>query len=437
MRRLPILIICLLSVGGCSSWWGDEEAPPLPGDRLSVLSHQQTITPDVNLSDAHILLPAPSRIPDWPQAGGYANHAMHHIAVADSLNRAWDADIGAGADDEERFVATPVVGGGLVFAMDTESSVSAFDPAGGDRKWEIDLTPDDEDEGHISGGIAYEDGRLFVTTGFAEVIALNAATGEVEWRQTVDSPLRAAPTVRGGRVFAITVDNKTYALAASSGRELWTHSGIVETANLLGGAAPAVDSGIVVAPYSSGELVAMRVETGRVLWSDSLTAVRRTDVVSSLAHIRGRPIIDRGRVIAISHGGAMAAIDLRSGQRLWERDIGGQESPWIAGDYVFVITNENELVCLSRNNGGVFWVTQLPRFEDEEDKQDPIVWTGPILVSDRLIVAGSEGEALAVSPYSGDILGKQDMPAGVSVPPIVADGTVYFLSDDAELVAYR
>ena len=92
---------------------------------------------------------------------------------------------------------------------------------------------------------------------------------------------------------------------------------------------------------------------------------------------------------------------------------------------------------MSREDGRIFWVSSLPRFEDMEDLQDPIVWTGPILVSDRLIVTGSHGEAMAVSPYSGQILGVQEMPDAVSVAPIVADGSVYFLSDDAELTAYR
>ena len=78
-----------------------------------------------------------------------------------------------------------------------------------------------------------------------------------------------------------------------------------------------------------------------------------------------------------------------------------------------------------------------PRYEDPKAQEDPIIWTGPILVSDRLIVAGSHGKALAISPYSGRILGSIELPSGVSVPPIVAGGTVYFLADDAELVAYR
>ena len=435
-----MLAAAVALLGGCDtvkSWFTEEEPPPLPGERISVLLHEQALTPDPKVAAERIMLPPPTLNPDWPQAGGYANHAMHHIEVADGLARAWGADIGEGVDDAERFVSSPIVARGAVFAMDTATNVSAFVAETGARLWEAELTPEEEEDGHIGGGLAYESGRVVVTTGFAQVIALDAATGAEIWRRDIGSPMRTPPTLRGGRVFAVTVDNKLNVLDAANGDTLWTHTGIAEIASILGGGSPAVDGGVVVVPYSSGELVALKVENGRVLWTDSLAAVRRTDVVSTLAHIRGRPIIDRGRVIAISHGGLMVAIDLRSGRRIWNKEIGGLESPWVVGNYIYVMSNDGELICLSRDDGRVHWVRPLPRWEDPKNKRDPILWSGPILVSDRLVVAGSKGEALAISPYSGQILGRVEMPDNVSVTPIAANGSVYFLSDNAELVAYR
>ena len=437
---LLAVIAVSLGLSACSTisdYIDTDEDPPLPGERISVLANQRSLSPDPGLAGKAILLPAPFANAGWPQSGGYANHAMHHIEVRQALNEAWSVDIGAGSDDEERLSSSPVVVGGRIFAMDARATVSAYDTATGGLLWETELTPDDEDDGHINGGLAFERGRLYATTGFAEVIALDAGSGAVVWREHVGAPMRAAPTVRGGRVFAQTVDNRLFAINAETGEGLWTHSGISETASVLGSASPAVDAGVVVVAYSSGELVALKAENGRVLWQDSLLTVRRTDAVSTLADIRGRPVIDRGRVIAMSHAGLTAAIDLRTGRRLWDREIGGLENPWVAGDYVFLLTNDNEIACISRNDGRIFWVRALPRFEDPEDLEDPIIWTGPILASDRLIIAGSNGEALAVSPYDGRILGSVEMPDGVSVPPVVADGSVYFLADDAELVAYR
>lgn len=437
MRGIVFTLSALMLLGACDEWMGKLDDPPLPGERISVLLHERNLTPDPRAAGEGILLPPPSINPDWPQAGGYANHAMQHIQVGDALAPLWQASAGAGADDQERLIAPPIVARGRVFTMDVTSTVAAFDAETGDLLWEVELTPDDEDDGHMSGGLAFELSRVFATTGFAQVVALDAATGREFWRRTLDGPMRAPPTARAGRVFAVTLDNKLYALHGGNGDVLWKHDGIAEVASLLGGGSPAVDSGVVVVPYSSGELVALKAENGRVLWSDSLSTTRRTDVVSTLAHIRGRPTIDRGRVFAMSHGGQTVSIDLRSGRRIWDKEIGGLESPWVAGDYIFTLTNNAELICLGRDNGRIFWVQPLPRWLDPDDREDPIVWTGPILASDRLIIAGSHGVALALSPYSGRILGAIEMPDGVSVGPAVANGIVYFLSDDAELSAYR
>ncbi|MCB2100210.1 MAG: PQQ-binding-like beta-propeller repeat protein [Rhodobacterales bacterium] len=437
LLALTLGAVLMGGLTGCDTWFGAREDPPLPGERIAVLLNARTLEPDPKLADAEILLPPPAVNPDWPQPGGYANHAMHHLAVGETLSQAWSVDIGTGGDDEERLIAPPVVADGRVYAMDAESAVAAFDAATGESLWHTDLTPDEEDDGHISGGITFGDGRIYAATGFAEVVALDAATGQELWRRQVEAPMRVAPTTRGGRVFVVTTDNRLIALNGRTGETLWTHAGEAEVAGLLGGGSPAVDNGVVVAPFSTGELVALRVDTGRLLWSDTLLAVRRTDVVSTLAAIRGRPVIDRGRVFAISHGGLMVAIDLRTGRRVWEREIAGYESPWVAGRYVFTLTSSAELVCLDRDTGRVYWVSTLPQYEDEENREDPIVWAGPILASDRLIVSGSNGQAWAVSPYTGNPLGRIEMPDPVDVPPVIAGGTLYFLTDGADLVAYR
>ncbi|HEY9163979.1 MAG TPA: PQQ-binding-like beta-propeller repeat protein [Magnetovibrio sp.] len=435
--RLIAVLGLGLAVSACDSWIGNNESPPLPGDRISVLKHESALQPDAEGEASGIRLPAPSPTPDWPQNGGYANHAMHHIAAAPQLREVWTRDIGQGADSGHRFVTTPIVADGRIFAMDAGSDVTALNAQTGEELWSIALTPDEEDDGHIQGGLAYENGRVFAGTGFAQVIAIDAASGKIIWRKNVSGPIRSAPTVRGGRVFAVSLDNKLHALAADDGRLLWSHSGSDELAMLLGGASPAEDQGVVVVPYTSGELAALKVDNGRQLWMDSLSSARRTDATAAMAHIRANPIIDRGRVFAISNSGMMVSIDLRTGQRVWDKNIGGHESLWVAGEYLYTLTGNEELAALERNTGRVLWVTPLPRWEDPESYKGPIVWTGPLLVSDRLIVASSDGVAVAVSPYSGKILGSESMPDSVSVPPIVAGDTVYFLADDATLAAYR
>ncbi len=432
-----LLFLAAIVLTGCDNYFGQNKAPSLPGKRISILTQQRSIEPDSSAAGHKIVLPAPTPNNDWPQAGGYANHAMHHMRIGKALQERWSISVGRGTNDEERLMAQPIVAGNTLFSMDSETIVSAYNLKDGAEIWSVELTPKEEDDDHVNGGLAYENGKVFATTGFGQVVAVAAKTGKVLWRRNVGAPVRSAPTARGNRVFAIAVTNKLFALNGETGAVLWSHSGIEEAINLLGGSSPAVDSGVVIAPYSSGELFALKVENGQELWADSLAGTRRGAISSALGTIRGRPIIDYGIVFAISNSGQFAAINLRTGRRIWERPVGGIESPWIAGDYLFVISNNTDLLALGRLNGRIYWVMALPEWEDPEDREGKITWTGPILASDRLIVAGSSGEALSVSPYSGKVLGKVEMLDSVSISPIVVQDSLLFLSDDAELVAYR
>jgi outer membrane protein assembly factor BamB len=133
----------------------------------------------------------------------------------------------------------------------------------------------------------------------------------------------------------------------------------------------------------------------------------------------------------------MADIDLRTGDQVWDRDIGGEHQPWVAGDFVYVLSNNQELFCLMRATGLVRWTQPLPRWTDEEKKSDKISWAGPVLAGDRLIVTSTNNIALAISPYTGETIGQQELPGKVLLPPVVADRTLYILTDDGDLLAFR
>jgi outer membrane protein assembly factor BamB len=433
-RRDFAALLLALGPAGCD--WFRDKKQPLPGERISVLGVGGGVEPDSKLAATTVTLPPPAVNRDWPEPGGNPAHAMNHPALPERLTPAWDTSIGDGSSRYTRVMSQPVIAGGRVFAMDGGVQVSAIDAASGKRIWRVDLKPGDLRGNAFGGGPALWNDRLYVATGYAEVLALDPADGKVIWRKNVPAPVHSPPTVADGRIFAVTVDNELNALSTEDGRRLWSHNGIPETAGLLGGASPAVEGEVVIAPYSSGELFALRVENGRAVWSDSLAATRSANAVAGLADIRGRPVIDRAKVFAVSHSGRMAAIDLRTGDRVWEQQIGSSHSPWVVGDYVFVLANDNQLVCLTRSEGKVRWASQLRRYENEKAKSDPIVWAGPVLGGNRLIVLSSLGEAVFVSPYTGELVGQQTMAAGY-FGPVIADNALYLLSDDANLSAYR
>jgi outer membrane protein assembly factor BamB len=435
-RVLIAASLIATTLSGCGIF--EKKKIPLPGERIAVFADRKEIEPDKDTAGVQVLLPPPVVNDSWPESGGFANYAMQHLAVGAAPQVVWTADVGAGSTSTRILTTPPVVADGKVFAKDAESTVSAYNADTGARLWSVTLQPEKaRDTDEFGGGLAWYGGKLFVTTGFAEVFCLDPNTGKQVWSSLVSAPVRGAPLVFGDRVFAVSIDNKLHALAAIDGRDLWNYTAVQETVGYVGGNSPAGSGEYVVSPFTSGELISLRLDSGRPVWNETLVGQRgELRAFGNLADIRGRPVIDRGIVLAMGTGGQLAAIDLLSGQRLWERNFGGNQTPWVAGRFVFVVTGSADVAAIERTTGKVKWVTPLTQYADDKGRK-PILWAGPVLASDRLLIAGSTGELLALSPYSGQVLGKVELHTPMRLGPVIAKSTIYILSDSGKLFALR
>jgi len=441
MPRLTSALLFALILGGCDlvdRYMGAPIKPPLPGERQTVLRGAGTrLAADPRAPAATMVLPPPVQSLAWPQPGGAPGQAMQHMAVS-GIGVAWRAALGQGTTRDGRVTGSPVVADGRVFALDAGTQLSAFDAASGATLWRIDIAPPGTRSTAGGGGVALSGSTLFAAIGQAQIVALEAASGRELWRTSLTAPFRSGPVVAGNRVYAISVDNQVHGLDGQTGRKLWSHAGITETAGLFGSSSPVIDGNTLIASFSSGEIFALRAETGRVLWTEGLSGgTLRSDAISSLSDIRGLPVVDRGVVFAVSHGGQMAAIDLRSGARIWEQPIGSLATPWLAGDHLFVTTLDSELVALNRRDGRIRWVTQLETFTDPDRRRGRIVWSGPSLAGNRLILFNSRGQLLTIAPETGAVLERLALPGSVTAAPALAGGTLYVVTDSAELLALR
>lgn len=436
--RWVALAALALMVSGCGGWLGGVDEDPLPGERVPIMLLNDGIAADPRVANLIVVLPPPEQNADWPLAGGNATNAMHHLSLGDDISLAWRASIGASSGGSSQLLARPVVASGNIFAIDSQGQISAFDTADGRPIWRTTPEGMSTSDRLRSGGIAYANGQLFVTTADGDVIAMDAADGSEVWRRRLLSPIRTAPTPIGDRLLVTTSANQTFALAAANGDILWQHAGFFEQSAILGGASPAANQRLAVVAYSSGEVFALDLADGSPVWSDTVLRPRRTLAIGSISDITGSPVIDQGRVIVAGNGGEMAAFDISSGARSWNLDVTSRHTPWVAGDYIYALTDRNEVVAIVRKGGLVRWVSPLERLRDPDDPESTrIFWAGPVLAGDRLILAGSTSEAITLSPYTGEILGRLSLPGPVSLPPVVADGTLYLLTNGGELLAYR
>ncbi len=446
MYKTPFLFLSALSAIGllaACSGSSDTIQKPLPGERISILDLQKELAPQNVSQDVmdNINIPPAISNTDWPQAGGYPHHAMQNVHVgngeAQGLEQIWRANIGKGTSHRIPLNATPIVADGKVFTLDANSRVRAFHDQTGKTLWEQSIKSLKEKENVISGGLAYSGGIIFATSGYNEVLALNPADGEIYWRTTIPAGSRAAPTVLNGRVFVTALNNSMIALDATSGKALWEHEGVAEATGLLGAASPAADGEIVIPAFSSGDITALRTQNGSIVWEDSLANSLRLGGMSGLSDIRGLPVITRDRVIAASFGGKIAAFNKTNGSRLWQKPISSAETPWVSGNAVYVLTADFKIIALDLTNGETIWISNIQKYENEKKRDTLIHWTGPIMVNGKLLIAGSKGRVRELNPLNGQEINSWKVGRDISIPPIVANGTLFILTDDGSLSAYR
>jgi len=432
------LLLMPLALSGCSLWddWFGSEKTPIPDKRIAVMSARTGL--DITTANVRpVTLPPAAANADWPQAGGLPSHDMEHPALATTASRAWTADVGTGGGYRRKLTAQPVIAGGRVFTMDSDGRVSAFDAATGRREWDLDTQSDDNRSTNIGGGIAVDGAVVYAATGRGDVAAIATTTGKIVWHRDIGEACRSAPTIAEGRLYIPTLTNKLLALATTDGKQVWSYQATNAETMVLGLPSPAYADGLVVAGFGAGDLVALRAASGTVAWADSLASSRGRTSLVDLSTIRARPVIKNGTVYAVGIGGLLLALDLRSGRRLWERDVASYDMPWVAGNWIFLLSQGGQLAALSTIDGTPSWVRQLDRFEDMEKQRDPILWVGPVLAGGRLVVAGSNSVQLSVNPTTGVIIGHQTLPDAASLTPSIAGGTLYVLTDDGTLTAFR
>ncbi|MGH7043719.1 MAG: PQQ-binding-like beta-propeller repeat protein [Acetobacteraceae bacterium] len=433
---LPFALPLSLAGCGAGSGWFGKIKQPLPGVREPVLTARRTLA--VGAAPPTVTLPPSVANADWPQPGGNPAHDMGQLAARSALARSWETGVGAGGGYRMQLLATPVVASGVVYTMDARARVRAFDLATGAPRWHAETRGKHVRSTNVGGGLGIADGVLYAANGLGDLVALDAAHGTQRWRASLGAPARSGPTIVAGRAFLTTIDDQVLALDTAHGQALWSYQATNATTALLGTPAPAYADGLVVAGFASGEIAALRAESGSVVWTDTLYAPAIGGTLPDIASIRGLPAIAGGRVVAIGMGGLAVGIDLPSGRRLWSHAVAGEDNPWVAGDWAFLITLDQIITAIRIDDGTVAWATQLPRWKNAKHHTNPLTWFGPLLAAGRLVVTGTSGDALAISPYTGAILGHQKLPGPAApVQPILASGTLLLLSNDGRLIALR
>lgn len=374
----------------------------------------------------------------WPQRAGGSSHALGNLAFSSAPQLAYQVDIGVAADRKQKISAEPIVAEGRVFTMDAQSGVMAHSTVGAPL-WMRPLVPAGEgaDEG-AGGGLAYANGKVFATTGYGEVTALDAVSGAPQWTQRLQAAITGAPMVSGGNVYVLTGDNRLVSLDGGNGRINWELEGTPARPGLLGYATPAISGATVIAPFTLGSIVGVKASDGTPEWAAPVAGKRTGNAFTLVQDISGEPVVVGGTIYAGNARGASTAISTK-GEVKWTAEEGALGPMLVAGGSVFMVSDNFELVRLSAATGGRIWAVDLPSYEKDKARQRKTAYQsyGPTLAGGRLWVASSDGYLRAYDPTNGALVSALELPAGAASRPVIVGGTAYIVTVEGTLLALR
>lgn len=413
----------------------------LDGKRVALFKQNETNqTAQAIGQKSSFFLPPPVFISRWAQAAGSADHSSLNASLSWRFDRnattQWRINIGRRTSSGYRLQVEPIIFDKKIFVIDPQYQLSAHDLSDGRRLWKNQLPVAKTETSTPVGGISYHAGLLYISTGYATLMAIDASSGELSWEANLPAPVRGSVTVFLNMLFATTIDNRTIAIDVKDGSLIWEHRAVISPTRLEVALAPAIAGNVVIATYGTGDVVALFRPTGRVLWQKNIAKIGTRTGFEEIDDVTNTPVIIGDYVLVSSFSGKLSALNLNDGRVLWDRNLVSAGGLTALGRYVFLIDHQKRLFALRLSDGATIWVKPLQRWR-KKNRLDPVLWSAPLIAGGAILTWSSEKAFVAVSPEDGKEIWRQKWKYPVTTTPIAAENSLYILSKNGFLEAIR
>jgi len=438
-----------VSVGGCGSDSAMDSLSSLNPFKKSEQIVEGNRQPILTVSDptqgvvnGRATIGAAMALAAWSQPGGNAANDPGNVAGALQGVHYWSVKggksgfgndmMGLSTSKGRGISARPVAADGVVYVYDAWGTVSGFKVANSGATWHVSAYPPSAGDQVSGGGLAVSGGRVYAATGYGELLAIDVQSSSIVWRLKLDAPARSAPAVGGGKVVVTAQSGVVQAFDAVTGAAAWHASTDTSGAALLGASSAAISGTTVVVTGSTGEIQALDLATGAVKWQASITGNSTISAISGLRDASASPVIHGDTVYATGIGGALVALDIKTGDLRWKQSIGSAETPIVSGGAIFLVDLENRMIAVDLKSGKVIWSQMLPALPSSKRKGS---WAGPVMAGGKLWAASNDGRIASVDAATGALGVTTNIGFSGAIAPILNSGKMIVLASDGTLIA--
>ncbi|NCB49093.1 MAG: hypothetical protein EOM53_00205 [Alphaproteobacteria bacterium] len=403
-----------------------ETKSKVEGERLPVF---KTGLPELK---EQVLLPSTEKAlqeTHWNTLNRETSYVNTISYLAEKPKLLWKKDIGKGTSSDRFLLASPIIYNGTLFALDSALHLTALNLQSGKVIFEKSLQEEADIDTPAKGiGLAAQEGKLYVLTGLKKVLCLSTKDGTRLWETKIEDMARSAPIFSKENLIFTTLTNKLIALNKTTGKLAFQAQAEIEQTHFLKSASPSKKDSLILAPFSSGQVIAYTL-SGQEVWKKRVTARKSYNNQLNLDHITASPRFMGTTAFLFGNSNALISVDMKTGKENWRAHIGTQSQPFLNAEYLFLISNTNKVIALNAKTGKILWT-----YASLDAKAS---FYGPLLLKNRLLIAGSNGKVFILSPKTGEFIEDFTLSSGTHFSPIIDKGILVFLTDDGVLEAYK
>ena len=347
--------------------------------------------------------------------------------------KSWSTSVGSGIGD---FYSNlhPAWQDGNIYAADRRGTVKAVNADDGKEVWSIDLAGktnfySSNQPALLSGGVTVEGAHLYVGSEKAQVYALNTSDGSIAWQSKAAGEVLSRPVVSDGLVLVHTGNGQLQAFDEADGSVKWTVNLDMPALSLRGESAPAVAFGAAIVGGDNGRVSAVMLKQGQLIWQQRISQATGSTEIDRLSDVDTTPVVVNGVVYALAYNGNLTALDLRSGQVMWKRELGSVSDFIVDANRIFLVDQTDRVIALNADGGVTLW-TQSDLLHRN--------LTSAVLYNGYLVVGDSEGYMHWLNADDGRFVAQQKVDgSGFQTEPVVASDKLLIQAKDGTLYAIK
>ena len=347
--------------------------------------------------------------------------------------KSWSTSVGSGIGD---FYSNlhPAWQDGNIYAADRRGTVKAVNADDGKEVWSVDLSEKTNFYSSnlpalLSGGVTVDGAHVYIGSEKAQVYALNTSDGSIAWQSKAAGEVLSRPVVSDGLVLVHTSNGQLQAFDETDGAVKWTVNLDMPALSLRGESAPAVAFGAAIVGGDNGRVSAVLMKQGQLIWQQRISQATGATEIDRLSDVDTTPVIVNGVVYALAYNGNLTALDLRSGQVMWKRELGSVNDFIVDANRIFLVDQNDRVVALNADGGVTLW-TQSDLLHRN--------LTSPVLYNGYLVVGDSEGYMHWINADDGRFVAQQKVDSsGFQTEPVVASDKLLIQAKDGTLYAIK